>query len=448
MELNCNAKKLIELLLSAGYDAYAVGGCVRDSIIGREVGDIDITTSATPKEVETVLDSNGIRYIETGIKHGTVTAVFDGENIEITTFRTDGDYLDNRHPENVSFVRDIKEDLSRRDFTMNAIAYNDKKGIVDLFCGKEDIENSLIRAVGDPDKRFKEDALRIMRAIRFASVLGFDIEKETKKAIFDNKELLNDISSERIFKELIQLLLGDNCEKVLLEYRDIIAVIIPELEPCFDYPQNSKWHIYDVYTHMVKSVALAPKNDVIRFSLLIHDIGKPFCKTTDSRGQDHFKGHPKISAEIAAGILKRLKVSREFLRKNVLLIKIHDWFITKDRSNIKMWLRILDEELIFDFIDLKIADLLTHNPELTVGEVEELEEIRELVKDVISSNEPYKISDLDIDGNALVSIGFKGRSISEELERLAVLISDYPEFNEFDKLSNQAVRDKFEIYGD
>ena len=226
------ANYLIETIENAGFEAYQVGGCVRDFFMKRKCDDIDITTSAKPGDLEKILAENNIKYIETGLKHGTVTAVFDGDNFEITTYRTDGEYIDNRHPENVSFVSNIDEDLSRRDFTINAIAYNPNKDeIVDLFGGRDDIENKIIKAVGDPDRRFKEDALRIMRAIRFSSTLGFEIEENTKAALFRNKELLKNVSAERIFTELSKLLLGDNVFDVLTEYKEIIGVIIPELVP-------------------------------------------------------------------------------------------------------------------------------------------------------------------------------------------------------------------------
>ena len=442
MNLDSNSKKLISLLISAGYKAYAVGGCVRDSIIGREIGDIDIATSATPDETERLLSENGIRYVETGLKHGTICAVLNSIPYEITTFRKDGVYLDNRRPVSVEFVDDLKEDLSRRDFTVNALAYNDYEGVVDVFGGRNDIEKRIIRAVGNADKRFNEDALRIMRALRFASVLGFDIEEDTKQSIIRNKELLLNIASERIFSELRKLLLGKGAEKILLEYREVIAVIIPEIKHSFDFPQNSKWHIYDVYTHIVKSVAVAPKKDYLRLALLFHDIGKPFCKTTDENGQDHFKGHPAVSAEMAEKALKRLKVSNDIYDKVITLIEFHDLHITHKPSNIKRWLRKLGENLIFDFIDLKIADLQTHNLELSASEIEELIEIRELTLEIIKSGEPYKISDLKINGNDLKTVGYEGRDIADELDNLINIVSNNPSSNTRDKLMQQAEKDK------
>ncbi|MBQ7203512.1 MAG: HD domain-containing protein [Eubacterium sp.] len=409
--------------------------------MGRSGGDVDLTTSAKPDELEAVLNKAGIKYIETGLKHGTVTAVIDHTPYEITTFRSDGDYLDNRHPESVNFVTDLSEDLARRDFTVNALAYNDEVGIVDLFGGIEDINNGIIRAVGDADKRFKEDALRIMRALRFSSVLGFKIEEKTKKAIFDNKELLLNIASERIYTELVKLLLGDNCESILIEYKEVFAVVIPELAPCFDFEQNSKWHLYDVYTHIVKSVALTPKKDYMRLAMLFHDIGKPYCKTTDDKGQDHFKGHPAISTGLAEKILLRLHASNEIKQKALTLIKYHDLYITEKPSNIKRWLRTLGEDLTLDYIDFKIADLMSHNLDLSQGEIDTLKRIKTQTRDIILSAEPYKISDLEINGNDLKNIGFEGKEIAEELENLIVQVSGDPKLNTKDKLLQLAEKD-------
>ncbi len=439
--LNESANRIIRLLSESGYKAYAVGGCVRDMIIGRTVTDIDITTSAKPDETERVLSENGIKYFETGLKHGTVTAVLNGESFEITTFRTDGSYLDNRHPSEVTFVTDLSEDLSRRDFTINALAFNEDEGVVDLFCGREDIENELIRAVGNPELRFKEDGLRIMRALRFSAVLGFEIEKHTKKAIFKCKNLLLNIAYERLFTELKKLLLGDYAERVLLEYRDILAVIIPELKPTFDFPQNSRWHIYDIYTHSVKSVCVSPKKDYIRLALLFHDIGKPDCRTTDERGVDHFYGHPEVGAKYARDIMNRFKTSNELKEKVVRLVEIHDLHISRRRSNIKKWMRIIGGELILDYIDVKISDMLTHNLELSEPEIEELKYIRMTAIDIINSGEPYRISDLVINGNDLVKTGFSGAQIKEELESLINEVSGNPECNRREWLLSRAERD-------
>lgn len=429
MNLPQNAKTIISILCENGYKTYAVGGCVRDYIMGNDFADVDITTSAKPEQVERILENNNIKYIETGLKHGTVTAIIDHIPYEITTFRTDGLYLDNRHPKNVEYVSDLKTDLLRRDFTVNAIAYNDFDGFVDLSNGIEDVKNKIIRTVGNPQQRFKEDALRIIRALRFSSVLGFDIDKETSNAILDNASLLKNISAERIFSELNKLLLGDNVENVMLNFKSVFTTIIPELLPCVDFEQNTKWHLYDVYTHIVKSVAFAPKKDYMRFTLLLHDIGKPYCLKIDKNGVDHFKGHPQKSAQLAQRVLKNFKAPNWFLNKVVTLISIHDDYITKDKTDIKHWLNCLGEDMTFDYIDVKIADLKSHNLIYSQEEINVLYEIREITKCIVNNNEPYKISHLDVNGNDLKNLGITGKEIAVKLNELLDCVIDTPELN-------------------
>lgn len=424
MTISENAKKIISVIESAGYEAFAVGGCVRDFIMHRACDDIDITTSAKPDELERMLSENGIHFIETGLKHGTVTAVINGENYEITTYRTDGDYKDSRHPESVEFVADIKEDLSRRDFTVNAMAYNERKGIVDLFGGKADLENGVIRAVGDPDKRFKEDALRIMRAIRFASVLSFSVEPETKKAIFDNRKLLKNVSAERIFSELSKLIMGDNVFTVLKDYRDIIAVVIPELEPIFNIPQNTKWHIYNVWEHTCKAVDSAPKDLALRLAMLFHDIGKAYTRTTDEKGTDHFVGHQRVSALYTEKALKRLKVPNEIYDRVMFLVPIHDMHIGTEDKKIKKWLSKAGESNLRDLIEVKRADKLAQNPEMTEQELENLNITQSRLDKIISDGEPFTVKDLAVNGNDMIALGLQGRQIGEALDNLLEKVID------------------------
>lgn len=418
MVLPEGAKYVIDVIEKENYEAFAVGGCVRDFLMKRQVNDIDITTDAEPEIIENIFDKNHIKYIETGLKHGTITAVVNNENYEVTTYRTDGEYSDNRHPENVNFVKDIKKDLARRDFTMNAIAYNSKKGFVDLYGGRNDIENKMIRTVGDADKRFNEDALRIMRAIRFASVLSFDIEENTEKAIFKNKELLKNVSAERIFAELSKLLLGDNVFSVLMRYREVIAVIIPEIRAMFDLNQNTKWHIYDIWAHTCKAVESAPKDVTLRLTMLLHDVGKPQCRSTDEKGIDHYYGHPKVSEQIAAPVLKRLKVSNGIYNRAITLIPIHDAHIGTEKKNIKKWLSKIGEERLLDLISVKRADKLAQNPDLVKAELENLKITENSVRQILKDGEPFSVKDLKINGNDLISIGFNGKRIGEVLELL------------------------------
>lgn len=446
MKISDSAQKIIGMLENAGYEAFAVGGCVRDFLMNRPCDDIDITTSAKPCELEKVLIDNSIRYIETGLKHGTVTALMDGDSFEITTYRTDGNYKDSRHPENVEFVTDIREDLSRRDFTVNAMAYNKRAGIVDLFSGQADLNKKIIRAVGNPDKRFKEDALRIMRAIRFASVLTFDIEPETKKAAFANKELLKKVSAERIFTELSKLLLGDNVFNILVEYREIIAVVIPELEPVFDIEQNTRWHIYNVWEHTCKAVEQAPRDLALRLTMLLHDIGKAYTKTTDEKGTDHFKGHQKVSAGYAETALKRLKVSNEIYDRVMFLVPIHDMHIGTDSKKIKKWLSKAGESNLRDLIEVKRADKLAQNPEMTSQELLNLDITQRELDRIIEQGEPFTVKDLAVNGNDLMNLGLQGKQIGKALNLLLERVIDNEIQNENTALISYVItiKDKLE----
>lgn len=425
MNLFEKAEYLIDLIEAAGYEAYEVGGCVRDRIMCRECSDVDIASSAPPRELEKILAAHDIKFVETGLKHGTVTAVYGGDTFEITAFRTDGSYTDSRHPETVTFVSDIRQDLARRDFTVNAAAYNHKRGLVDIFSSRADIENKIIRAVGNPDKRFREDALRILRALRFASVLGFDIEEETKKALFDNKELLKNISAERIFAELSKLLLGRNVFKILCDYKEIIAVVIPEIAPCFDFEQRTRWHLYDVWTHTCKAIEQSPPDLALRVTMLLHDIGKPYSRTTDENGTDHFKGHQKKSAELAEPVLKRLKVPTQLYKRAMFLIPIHDMHIGTDRVSVRRWLSVAGERGLLDLVAVKRADKLAQNPEMTAAELERLDITEEMIHTVISSGDAYRVSDLAVSGDDLISLGYRGKKIGIALDDvLSKVIAD------------------------
>ncbi len=424
MKISEDAEKLINILSDNGCKAYAVGGCVRDYLLGKPEKDIDITTSAKPETVEEILKQNNIKVIETGLQHGTVTAVLNGENYEITTFRKDGEYKDNRRPESVSFVDDVKEDLSRRDFTINAMAYNHKEGIVDLFGGKKDIDNKVIRAVGNADLRFKEDALRIMRALRFSATLCFDIEESTKKAIFDNMYLLDNIAKERIFTELKKLLAGDNALQVLDAYKEVIGVVIPELKPAFDCVQNNPWHIYNVYDHIIHAVDAAPKDEIIRLTMLLHDIGKPSVKTTDEKGIDHFKFHAPVGADIAKKVLKRFKVSNEVYDKVTTLIRYHQGVENVDDIRVKRWLAKIGSDYTKALFKVRISDLYAHNPDKIGYELKKLNELLIELDEIVAAGEAFKISDLAVNGNDLIAFGYKGKEIGEKLNEILMLVVD------------------------
>ena len=426
MQISSKAKIVINALADAGFSAYVVGGCVRDYFLGNQTSDTDITTSAKPCEVENILADKNIKVVETGLKHGTVTAVIDKTPLEITTFRADGEYRDSRHPQSVEFVEDIEQDLKRRDFTVNAMAYNDERGLVDLFGGREDIENRIIRTVGEPDARFKEDALRIMRALRFSSVLGFEIEEKTKKSIFDNMYLLENISAERIFSELSKLLCGKNVLNVLDEFRQVIGVIIPQLIPSFNCAQNTPWHTYTVYEHIIHSVDFAPCDPVIRLTMLLHDIGKPSVKRTDENGRDHFKTHADAGEKIAAEVLSKLKVSNNIYNKVTTLIKYHQSVENVNDVKIKHWFNKIGEEYTLSLFDVRIADLKAHNlgKKEVLFEIERLMSLEEEAKMIIKRREPYKISELAVNGHDLISLGFSGREIGDKLSEILTLVMD------------------------
>lgn len=429
-----NGGDLIKIIENGGECAYYVGGCVRDYMLGKSGGDVDIATSASPQKVVELMHENSVAVYETGIQHGTVTAVYKGAHYEITTFRTDGEYNDFRRPESVNFVKSIEEDLSRRDFTVNAMACSLSGEIIDLYGGKKDIENKIIRTVGDADKRFSEDALRIMRALRFASVLGFEIESNTEKALFRNKELLLNVSAERIYNELSKFLCGDNVLSVLDKYRDIIGVVIPELVPCFECVQNTPWHIYNVYEHIINAVAYSKPNPDLRLTMLLHDIGKPAVKKTDENGRDHFKTHAQAGAEIAEKVLKRFKVSTKTLKHIITLVKYHQSVQNVGKINIKRWFNLISPENTFDLLDVRIADLKAHNPEKVQHEIVILENMKTQAREILERGEPYRICDLDVNGNDLKSLGFSGRQVGEKLGQILDKVIDGVLQNEKDEI--------------
>lgn len=425
MNIPDNIKKAMDILSANNFEAYLVGGCVRDSLMGKIPHDYDITTNATPDEMLEIFKE--YKIIGTGLKHGTVTVVINHENIEITTYRVDGEYDDNRHPKEVSFTRDLSKDLNRRDFTVNAMAFNEKQGLVDLFGGKDDLDNKLIRCVGEPDKRFNEDGLRILRALRFASVLGFNIEEKTSKSIHENKCLLHNISAERIFSEFKKILCGINVEKVLLEYRDVVAEFIPEIKLCFDFNQNNPHHIYDVYTHIVKSVASVPNKSELRLSMFFHDIGKPCVYEVDNDGVGHFKKHAVISSEIAKTVLKRLKSDNSTINTVYTLVLNHDREISETKPAVKRLLSKLTYPVFLSLVEVKKADANAHK-----NQDKNFDNILNIAEEIIQENECFSLKDLKINGYDLINLGFKGVIIGDILDNILRLVLE-------EKLENNKV---------
>ena len=421
IQLPFTVKMIIEKLESKGYDAYAVGGCVRDTVMGKCPSDWDICTSALPCETLDVLKKDNI--IKNGIKHGTVTVRFDGQNYEITTFRTDGSYLDNRRPSNVTFVSSLREDLSRRDFTINAMAYNDRDGLTDYFSGAADIEKKLVRCVGEPDKRFNEDALRILRALRFSSVLGFDIDKKTSEAIHKNAELLKNISFERIMSEFVKILMGKNVESVLLGYSDVISVFIPEIIPMIGFEQKNPHHVYDVWTHTVKTVAAVKNEKTLRLAALLHDFGKPQKFTVDENGVGHFKGHPKVSAEMAKNILTRLKADNKTKNDTVKLIELHDVRISPEPKYVRRLAAKIGEELYPSLIELKRADSLAQNPDMRSQKLEYADKLQRIFNEEVSRGAVFSMKSLALNGNDIINFGITdGVEIGRCLKYLYMLV--------------------------
>ena len=415
------------LLEHAGFEAWVVGGCTRDALLGGAPKDWDITTSALPAETLSVVSD--FRTIETGLQHGTVAVLLDGMLLEITTYRVDGTYKDSRHPDEVTFTRSIDEDLARRDFTMNAIAYSPARGYEDLYGGASDIEAHLIRCVGDPETRFTEDALRILRALRFSSVLGFAIEERTASAIHALKERILHVAWERISAELLQLLCGKDVYRVLQDYRDVFAVLFPELEPCFDFPQNNPWHIYDLYTHICHTVENVSPDPTLRLTMLFHDIGKPSCFYADDDGVAHFKGHPAAGARIVEEILPRMKLSAAMQRDVAALVEWHDLPLEPDRKLILRRLHKLGEPLLRQLIEVQKADASAQSPERGGARLDNVCKMEEMLDLLLKEEPAFRISDLAISGGDLIALGMRpGPQLGAFLESIleAVMAGDLP----------------------
>lgn len=413
------ANSIILGLRYEGHEAYVVGGCVRDSLLGKEPHDWDICTSATPDEVKDYLNRHSIKSIDTGLKHGTITAHLNhSEQYEITTFRKDGDYLDGRHPDSVEFVDSIIQDLSRRDFTINAIAYN-TAGMIDPFHGQADLQHRIISCVGDPDKRFEEDALRILRALRFASTYQFSIDDRTAESIHKNKDKLKSISAERIQSELVKMLVGDGVLQVLLEYSDIITTIIPEMKPCIGFDQNNRFHMYTVYDHIAHAVSNYTGTDVsVKMALLLHDIGKPQCYTEDERG-GHFYGHGVPSHEIAETIMDRLRFDNKSKDEVLTLVLYHDSVIEPAPKVVKRWLNKIGPDLFAKLLDVRIADIKAHAIDTQESRIERWGSLKKIMEEVLEEEQCFKRKDLAIRGKDILAIGVpEGKQVGRIIDAI------------------------------
>lgn len=427
IDLPNSVKFIIDTLENAGYEAFAVGGCIRDSLLGRKPNDWDITTSAKPLETKALFK----RTFDTGIKHGTISVLLNGEIFEVTTYRIDGEYEDQRHPKEVTFTGNLSEDLLRRDFTINAMAYSPTRGLVDLYDGVSDLKTKTIRCVGNPEDRFSEDALRIMRAVRFASQLDYSIEENTKAAIRKLSVNLSKISAERIQTELVKMITSDHPEYLRQAYElGITKVIIPEFDAAMECVQNNPNHAYSVGEHTIRVLQNLPTDKVLRLAGLFHDLGKVSTKTTDGKGIDHFKGHPYESRKIAEAVFKRLKFDTDTKVKVCRYVETHDWTIGAKKEEMRRYINRIGEEyfpMIFTFNE---ADLKAQSEYRRKEKMDLLKELKAEYERIIQNKECVSIKSLAVSGKDIISLGIEsGPKVGEELNRLLEEVLDDPSKN-------------------
>lgn len=420
MEIPENVRAALNTLEAAGHEAWCVGGCVRDALLGRTPEDWDVTASALPEETLAVF---GNRALPTGLKHGTVTVKTESGLVEVTTYRIDGAYRDHRRPESVAFTRSIDEDLARRDFTVNAMALNLRGELRDPFGGREDLEAKLLRCVGDPDRRFQEDALRILRGLRFAAALGLTIEAGTAAALRRNREGLADVAAERIQTEFFKLLPGKHAAEVLRSYPEVFGVFWPELLPMAGFGQRNRHHCYDVWEHTLHALAAVPEDLVLRCTMLLHDVGKPDSFTLDEAGVGHFYGHPAVSRRLADRMLRRLKCGTEFRETVVRLVEWHDKDIPRTDKSIRRALRILGEEDLRRLILVKRADNLGQAPAYWDRQ-KELDKAEEILDKLLAEDACFSLKQLAVKGGDLLALGLSGPDLGAALEELLGKVMD------------------------
>ncbi len=424
IQLPAQVQSALSRLTQAGFAAYVVGGCVRDMLLGRTPGDYDVTTSALPEETAAVFA--GERVIETGLKHGTVTVLLSGMPVEITTFRVDGTYADARHPDAVSFTRSLREDLARRDFTMNAVAWNPESGLSDPFGGVPDIRAGRIRCVGDPETRFREDALRILRCLRFSAALGFAVEPATAEAARAGREALRRISKERVAEELKKLLCGKDVRRVVLEETDVLGAVLPELVPLRGFDQRNPHHCYDALEHCAAVCEAVPPEPAIRMAALLHDVGKPDCFSMGDDGFCHFYGHAERSAQIADPMLRRLRYDRESRERIVELIRRHDMRIEPTEKGVLRALRRFGPEFFFQLVSLKRADALAHAPGPSRTErARRADALEALGNELLARQACFSLKDLAVNGRDLIAAGYApGPALGDALNTLLDAVTD------------------------
>ena len=410
-------KEIIKTINDNNFEAYVVGGCVRDCILNKNPYDWDITTNATPLEITKIFKE--YNQVTTGIKHGTVGVVYHGDLYEITTYRIDGNYEDNRHPKEVTFSKTISDDLIRRDFTINSIAYNDKNGLVDISGGINDIKNKIIKCVGNPDTRFKEDALRILRALRFSATFGFEIEENTSNSILKNKELLKNISKERISAELTKILIGNYCGDILRKYHEIFFMIIPNLKIMYKYNQFSLYHNLDLWEHTVTAVENVKSDNILRMVMLLHDTGKPEVQTQSEDGICHYYGHSEKSVDIADIVLKDLKYSKKFINEVKTLILYHDYFCDPCEKSVKKLLNKISIEQAYKLAQIQLADCMAKSDYRHKEQIERIDNFVKILDKIKLNNTFITLKDLKVNGNDIINIGItQGEIIGKILKYL------------------------------
>lgn len=427
-------KFIIDTITAAGYEAFAVGGCIRDSILGRNPADWDITTSAKPEQVKALF----AKTFDTGIQHGTITVLLEKEGFEVTTYRIDGEYEDSRHPKEVVFTSNLVEDLKRRDFTINAMAYNDVAGLVDAFGGLEDIDRGVIRCVGSPMERFSEDALRIMRAIRFSAQLGYEIEEKTKLAIVELAHTLKNISAERIQVELVKLLCSPHPDYLKMMYdTGVTKIVLPEFDRCMETPQLHKHHMYDVGTHTLVALKETPPDKVLRLAVLLHDIGKPRALEVDEEGITHFHGHQLISSEMAREILRRLRFDNDTIYKVTKLVEYHDYGngVSPTKTIVRRAVNRIGEDIFPLLYDVRRGDVLGQSMYRREEKLALLEEWYGLYEQIMADKECVSLKTLAVTGRDLIAEGVKpGKALGDILQALLQYVLDHPEENQKDIL--------------
>lgn len=440
IELPRKVIMIINNLQLHGYEAFAVGGCVRDSILCRKPEDWDITTSAKPEQVKRIFR----RTVDTGIEHGTVTVLIGKDGFEVTTYRVDGLYEDGRHPKEVTFTSRLEEDLKRRDFTINAMAYNDDERLVDAFGGMRDLNYHLIRCVGDPKERFSEDALRILRAVRFSAQLAFPIEPETAEAIKSLAPNLEKISAERIQAELVKLLVSDHPERIQDACElGITKVVLPEWDDMVGVKQNTPHHKYDVAAHTVHALQNVKNDKVLRLTMLFHDMGKPVMKTTDENGRDHFKGHAIASEQIAKTVMKRLKFDNDTIRKVTKLVAYHDYRMEPTGANVRRAMHEIGVELFPYYLAVRLADTKAQSSYERRGKLENIIQIRELYRNALRNKECVTLKDLAVTGTDLINLGIApGKKLGTLLNELLDIVIEDPAWNQKGKLCDY-VKERF-----